>query len=127
MKDFSLRNDTKLWLRNDPVNDLKGLTAEKRVLFVYSNSVKKSGCYEDVKSAMSDNGGTLFEAGNSSREKPSIETGIKLIKENNIDLIIGAGGASVMDSAKLMAFGVLHDDWWDYAKGKTPTICQNYL
>lgn len=34
MKDFQLRNDTKLLFRNDPVTDLKTYTAQKRTLFV---------------------------------------------------------------------------------------------
>ena len=34
-------------------------------------------------------------------------------------LVIGAGGASVMDCAKLIAFGARHaDDLWDYVKGR---------
>lgn len=37
-------------------------------------------------------------------------------------MIIGAGGASVMDSAKLIAFGFCHEtDLWDYVKGKNHT------
>lgn len=52
MKDFQVRNDTKLLFRNDPGQDLTALTAGKRVLFVYgSGSVKKNGCYEDIEKA----------------------------------------------------------------------------
>ena len=47
MKDFMLRNDTKLLFRNDPTADLAELTAGKKVLFVYGGgSVKKNGCYD---------------------------------------------------------------------------------
>lgn len=50
MKDFQLRNDTKLLFRNDPVADLMTYVKEKRTLFVYGGgSVKKNGCYDDVK------------------------------------------------------------------------------
>lgn len=43
MKDFQLRNDTKLLFRNDPVTDLSELVKEKKVLFVYGGgSVKKN-------------------------------------------------------------------------------------
>ena len=42
-----------------------------------------------------------------------------MAKENQIDVVIGAGGASVMDCAKLIAFGVCHtEDLWDFVKGK---------
>lgn len=42
MKDFQLRNDTKLLFRNDPAKDLQEFTAGKKALFVYgSGSVKR--------------------------------------------------------------------------------------
>lgn len=122
MNDFDLRNDTRLLFRNDPTADLARLTAGKRVLFVYGGgSVKKNGCYEEVKHAVAQGGGTLYEAGNSSRERSAIEAGIHMALEKQVELIIGAGGASVMDCAKLIAFGAKHEaDWWDYVKGKDP-------
>lgn len=120
MKDFQLRNDTKLLFRNNPVQDLCNLAKGKKVLFVYGGgSVKKNGCYEDVENAVRQGGGLLYEAGNSSRERADIEAGIRMAKDNGIDLVIGAGGASVMDCAKLIAFGAVHtDDLWDYVKGR---------
>ncbi len=119
MKDFQLRNDTKLLMRNDPTPDLKELTNDKSVLFVYGGeSVKKNGCYDDIRNSVT-SGGKLFELGNASRELSVIETGIQLVKEQKIEMVIGAGGASVMDAAKLIAFGAFHtDDLWDYIKGK---------
>ena len=49
MKDFTLRNDTRLLMRNDPVADLAELTKGRRVLFVYGGgSVKRNGCYDDI-------------------------------------------------------------------------------
>lgn len=50
MKDFALRNDTKLLFRGDPTADLMEPTAGKKVLFVYGGgSVKKNGCYEEYR------------------------------------------------------------------------------
>ena len=46
MKDFQLRNDTKLLLRNNPVEHLAALCYGKNVLFVYGGgSVKTNGSY----------------------------------------------------------------------------------
>lgn len=120
MKDFQLRNDTKLLFCSNPVEELRNLTKGKRVLFVYGGgSVKKNGCYEDVKTAVADSGGMLYDAANSSRERSVILTGIRMAKENQIEMVIGAGGASVMDCAKLIAFGVYHaEDFWDFVKGR---------
>lgn len=120
MKDFMLRNDTKLLFRNDPEEALQELVRGKKVLFVYGGgSVLKNGCCDDVRNAVRTGGGTLFEFGNASRELTDIEKGIKLAKDNNVKLVIGAGGANIMDCAKLIAFGVYHtDDLWDYVKGR---------
>lgn len=119
MKDFQLRNDTKLLFRNDPTEALTEFAKGKRVLFVFGGgSARKNSCYDDVKKAATADG-TLFELENASRELADIENGIKLVKENGIELVIGAGGANVMDCAKLIAFGAYHtDDLWDYVKGK---------
>ncbi len=120
MKDFQLRNDTKLLFRNDPMADLTTFTAGKRVLFVYGGgSAKRNGCYDDVKKAVESAGGILYELGNASRELAAIEEGIRLVKENEIELVIGAGGANIMDCAKLIAFGTYHiDELWAYVKGE---------
>lgn len=120
MKDFQLRNDTKLLFRNDPTADLATLAAGKKVLFVYGcGSAKKNGCYDDVKKAVESTGGVLYELGNASRELTAIEEGIRLVKEKDIELVIGAGGANIMDCAKLIAFGTYHtDDLWAYIKAE---------
>lgn len=120
MKDFQLRNDTKLLFRNDPAADLAALTEGKKVLFVYGGgSVKTNGCYDDVKKAVESAGGTLYELANASRELEIIEKGIALAKEKSIELVIGAGGANIMDCAKLIAFGTYHeDDLWAYIKSE---------
>ena len=120
MKDFRLRNDTVLLLRNEPVNDIMGFAEGKKVLFVYGGeSVHRNGCYEDVKKAVSAGSGELFELGGASRELKDIERGLELVKQHGIEMVMGAGGASIMDCAKLIAFGAFHrEDLWDYVKGK---------
>lgn len=91
MKDFQLRNDTKLLFRNDPTADLETLLGGKRVLFIYGGSAKRNGCYEDIKQAVEHADGILYEL----------------------------GGASIMDCAKLTAFGSCHEEnLWPYLKGE---------
>ena len=76
MKDFRLRNDTKLLFRSDPSDDLVKLTAGKRVLFVYCDgSVKRNGCYADIRNAVRQGGRTLYKAGHSSRERARSKPG----------------------------------------------------
>ena len=119
MKDFTLRNDTRLLMRSDPVEDLARLMAGKRVLFVYGGgSVKGNGCHSDICKAAERGRAELHELGGASRELEDIEWGIAQAKEHDIELVIGAGGASIMDCAKLIAFGAYHEDLWDYVKGR---------
>ena len=122
MKDFIFRNDTKLLFRNDIRTTIAEITKGHKVMFVYGgSSVKRNGCHDDIVRTLTDNGIPFVEYGGSSREFAKIEAGIRVAKTNGITMIIGAGGASVMDSAKLMAFGFYHEsDLWDYVKGKNP-------
>lgn len=74
---------------------------------------------EDVKNAVESAGGTFYELVDASRELETIEKGIQLVKENGIELVIGAGEANIMDCAKLIAFGTYHaDDLWAYVKAE---------
>lgn len=122
MKDFIFRNDTKLLFRNDIRTAIAEIAKGHKVMFVYGGgSVKRNGCYDDIMQSLNEAGVPCVEYGESSREFEKIEQGIRVAKANGITMIIGAGGASVMDSAKLMAFGFFHEaDLWDYVKGKNP-------
>ncbi|WP_234347250.1 iron-containing alcohol dehydrogenase [Parabacteroides bouchesdurhonensis] len=120
MRDFNFRNDTKLFFRNDIRETVSEITKDHKVMLVYgSGSIKQNGCHEDITRTLVDSGIPFIEYGGSSREFEKIEQGIRFAKTNEVTMIIGAGGASVMDSAKLMAFGFYHEsDLWDYVKGK---------
>lgn len=121
MKDFIFRNDTKLLFRNDIRTTLVEIAKGHKVMFVYGGgSVKRNGCYNDIVQSLNEADIPFVEYGDSSREFAKIQEGIRVAKTNGITMIIGVGGASVMDSAKLMAFGFYHEsDLWDYVKGKT--------
>lgn len=122
MKDFIFRNDTKLLFRNDLRDIIPEIAGGHKVMFVYgSASAKHNGCHDDVTSALEKSGIPFVEYSGSSREFGRISEGIRIAREQCIDMVIGAGGASVMDSAKLIAFGACHDtDLWEYLKGKNP-------
>lgn len=122
MKDFIFRNDTKLLFRNDIRTTIAEIAKGHKVMFVYGDgSVKRNGCHDDIVQTLADSGIPFVEYGGSSREFAKIEEGIRTAKANGITMILGAGGASVMDCAKLMAFGFYHEsDLWDYVKGKNP-------
>ncbi len=120
MKDFTFRNDTRLFFCNDIRATVAGIAKGKKVMVVYGGgSVKQNGCFNDITGTLTEAGIPFVEYGGSSREFEKIEEGIRMAKANGVTMIIGAGGASVMDSAKLIAFGYYHEaDLWDYLKGK---------
>ena len=122
MKDFVFRNDTKLLFRNDVCDTIAEICRGHKVMFVYgTSSALRNGCHDDVVNTLKEAHIPYVEYGNSSREFEKIQEGMRIAKANDVTMVIGAGGASVMDSAKLIAFGVFHEDnLWDYIKGKNP-------
>lgn len=122
MKDFIFRNDTKLLFRNDIRPTIAEIAKGHKVMFVYgSGSAKRNGCRDDIVRTLTGQDIPFVEYGGSSREFAKIQEGIRVAKASGVTMIIGAGGAGVMDSAKLMAFGFCHETaLWDYVKGKNP-------
>lgn len=92
---------------------------KRRCLCTAAALRKRMVAIEDVKNAVESAGGTFYELVDASRELETIEKGIQLVKENGIELVIGAGEANIMDCAKLIAFGTYHaDDLWAYVKAE---------
>lgn len=122
MKDFVFRNDTKLLFRSDIRQTIADICKGEKVMFVYgASSALRNGCHDDVISSLRASDIPYVGFGNSSREFEKIQEGIRIAKAKDITMVIGAGGASVMDSAKLIALGVYHESQlWDYLKGKSP-------
>lgn len=120
MKDFTFRNDTKLYFLNDIRETLAGIVKGQKVMLVYGGgSIKRNGCYGDIIDATERAGAQLVEYGDASREFEKIQNGIKLAKAEGVTMVIGVGGASCMDCSKLISFGYYHEeDLWDYVKGK---------
>lgn len=83
MKDFVFRSDTKLLFRNDIRNTIAEICRGQKVMFVYgTSSALRNGCREDVVTALETAGIPFMEYGNSSREFPVIQEGIRIAKEN---------------------------------------------
>lgn len=119
MKNFQILNSTKLLFRNSLIEDLTTLTRNKKVMFVYGGgSVHRNGCYDDVKTSVHNSGGHFYEFGSASREITDIERGIHFSRLNRIELLIGAGGGSVMDATKIISFGHCNSNFYDLIKSE---------
>lgn len=93
-----------------------------RVLIHYGRgSVVKSGLLDRVKASLEKEGLSYSELGGVCPNPKSglVYTGIDICRSQNIDFILAVGGGSVIDSAKLIAAGVLYDgDFLDFCKEK---------
>ncbi len=122
MENFTYSLPTKIVFGKDQIKTLKSLLEEngvKKVLLVYGKrSIKKLGIYDEIVATLNAMNILFYEE---SGVKPnpditSVKRGQKTLKENDIDFILAAGGGSVIDAAKAMAFAYYldgPDDIWD--------------
>ena len=88
----------------------------KNVLLVYGGgSIRKIGLYDQIKELLKDF--NVVECGGI-EPNPRIESvarGAQLCKENNIDVVLAAGGGSTIDAAKAICVGAYYegDNMWD--------------
>jgi len=94
----------------------------KRVLLVYGGgSIKKNGLYDKVTDILSSARVTLFElAGVEPNPRlTTVQQGIDICRQEQIELILAVGGGSVLDCAKAIAMGTKFDgDVWDIYQRK---------
>ena len=88
----------------------------KKILLTYGGgSIKKIGLYDKVKALLKDY--EVYELSGiqpNPKYDPSVQDGVKICKENNIDVILSVGGGSVLDCSKAIAAGAKYDgDPWD--------------
>lgn len=124
MDNFIFNNPTKLIFGTDQLQHLpKELEIYgKKVLLVYGGgSIKRNGLYDEITKLLNDND---FEVVDMPGVEPNprlstAKRGAELCKEHNIDVILAAGGGSVIDCTKLIASAAKYGgDPWDFVTGK---------
>lgn len=125
MHDFIFNINTKILFGKDQIKNLNKQISVygNKVLLVYGGgSVKKNGIYDQVIEGLKEANLEIFELGGV-KPNPRLDSaveGIKIAKENKVDFILGLGGGSVIDCAKLIAAGVkTPGDPWDIVLGNT--------
>ncbi len=109
MKNFNFYMPTQIRFGKGRINELKEILPSygKKCLIVsrpFNGSLKK--LYEKINKILEDIGVSTFVY-DGIVPNPTIDgvnEGVKIASENNIDFVLGVGGGSVMDSAKLIAF-----------------------
>lgn len=118
MQNFDYMTPTRLIFGEGVVEKLPSVlsTLGKRVLLTYGGgSIKKIGLYDRVRELLGD-----FEITElpgiqpNPKYDPSVLDGVRLCKENDIEVILSVGGGSVLDCSKAIAAGAKYDgDPWD--------------
>ena len=118
MQNFDYMTPTRLIFGKGVIENLPEVMAQygKKILLTYGGgSIKKIGLYDKVKELLS-NFEIIELSGIQPNPKydPSVLDGVKLCKENNVDVILAVGGGSVLDCSKAIAAGARYDgDPWD--------------
>ena len=120
---FTYNTPTKLIFGKGVIKDLPDVLAGfgKNVLLTYGGgSIKKMGLYDEVKRLLK--GFNIVELSGiepNPKYDPSVITGAKLCKDNNIDVILAVGGGSVLDCSKAISVCAKYDgEGWDLISGK---------
>ena len=116
---FSYVNATKLYFGEDSLKFLNDELPKygKNIQLIYGGgSVKKNGIYDAVVEILKANGKNIIEdAGvmpNPTVEK--LREGVKIARENKVDLLLAMGGGSCCDYAKAVSVAVHEkDDAWE--------------
>ncbi len=119
--DFTFYNPTKIYFGKTAMDNLVPELENygKTVLFMYGKgSVKRSGLYDQVMNALKKAGKTIVELSGikSNPGYTQLLEGARLVRENNVDLILAVGGGSVIDCAKGISVSAYcdSDPWQKY-------------
>ena len=126
MQNFNYVTPTRLIFGRNAIDQLPDVMRPlgRRVLLTYGGgSIKKIGLYDHVRQLLSDF--DIFELSDiqpNPKYDPSVLEGVRICKEQQIDVILSVGGGSVLDCSKAIAGGALYDgDPWDLITYKAET------
>lgn len=119
MNNFVFENSTKVYFGKGCVKEYLADVLSSygnNVLLAYGGgSINKNGVYDEVTAILEAEGKNIIEFSNI-MANPTYEKvleGAKLAKENQIDVILGVGGGSVMDCCKAVSMAaVCQEDVW---------------
>lgn len=128
MNNFIFENATKVYFGTSCVKEYLACLTEKygkRVMLCYGGgSIIKNGVYKEVREKLQSAGKIVFDFSGimANPTYAKVLEGAKFAKENEIDLILGVGGGSVMDCCKAISLAARYDGdvWADFfaRKGK---------
>ncbi len=124
MKNFVMENLTKIIFGRDTIGQI-GTEArafgQTALLVTGRGSLRASGIHAQICEALKESGINIIEHGGvkSNPILSHVRQGITLCKAHGVELIVAAGGGSVIDEAKAIAAGAMVEhDVWKFFKGK---------
>jgi len=116
---FSYQNVTRMYFGKDSLKSLNDELSRygKNIQLIYGGgSIRKNGIYDDVVRILKENGKNIIEDGgimpNPTYDK--VLDGVRIARENNVDLLLAVGGGSCCDYAKAVSISVnCDDDPWE--------------
>lgn len=128
---FTYCNPTRLYFGEDSLQFLKGELAKYGpvVQLIYGGgSIKKNGIYDQVIAILADCGKTVVEDAGV-MPNPTVEKlyeGVKIARENKVDLLLAVGGGSVCDYAKAVSVSICceEDPWEKYYLREEEPDCE---
>jgi alcohol dehydrogenase YqhD (iron-dependent ADH family) len=126
MKQFEFYNPVRIIFGAGTFDALGAETArlgKKALLVKAEGPLEKLGVYARATKSMEAAGVHVvpLEGVAANPKLSSVRDGIRMAKEEKADVIIAVGGGSVIDCAKAIAVGAVHDgDVWDFFTGRRP-------
>ena len=125
MENFIAHNPTALHFGRNVLSGLGPVVRNygKKVLFVYGKgSIKTSGLYDQIAGSLKAINAEVFEYGGikSNPVVEDVDAAAEIGRKNNVDVILAAGGGSVIDSAKIISVTIpVSHSGWDFYTRKT--------
>lgn len=120
MNNFIFENATKTFLGKGCVKEYLACLSShygKNVMLCYGGgSIKKNGIYDEVVESLAKAGKNVVEFSGimPNPTYAKVLEGARAARENEIDLLLGVGGGSVMDCCKAISMAAVYDgDIWD--------------
>lgn len=121
MNNFIFQNATKVYFGQGCVKEyLSCLTGDcTTIMLAYGGgSIKRNGIYDEVTGILRAAGKTIIEFSGimANPTYAKVQEGARLARENQVDLILGVGGGSVMDCCKAISLAARYegDIWEDF-------------
>lgn len=128
MENFIAYNPTRLHFGKGVIETMAGIIKPlgTKALLVYGQgSVKRSGLYDRIKVQLEKAGIKVYEYGGiqPNPRVTDVDKAAQIGRENEVDLIVAAGGGSVIDSAKIISITIpVQHPAWDFYEYKARPV-----